>query len=505
MAGDSGFLPAILPAIFLSLVVAKGFGSTVLFKFAVGLSIGALAWRNARAKRWLALSIDFLGLGIAAISWPMVHLHGYWSLLGRSQQGSGIDKLGWSATGSAFLLLWLLQDTVLGAWTVLPVIGLPVFLILIMLLYSRSVWIHHGLVAICILSAIIHATSGYMTRDIQVSTDSSVPPGFAPGPLLARIIGAESVAPGTVNGDVGISSLIFDSEPNRASRRIFLSEHDQPPTKLHTVIRGGTVRQLEPWPANQLFGNQYLLASIAEDGQWASNLGGRLNSVGRILLASNRYHNGRRFEPLIVEIGTDVYINDSDPFVDRLSGYQISTLQEIVRGRVRLRAVNCLFAIGSSLPPSLASVSYLFAIAVWSQEPKVSGTSGDVCLIGPVDWPHEPSRISGVLRSLADSGFPMVRGSRECKIVVVDENRTVRVKPSHRLVLAGPGATVDINDQRIEIDSRPLGTKSGVVDARTLIVDGFYDGVAHRFGPTMIIGTGSPSKQDWGKWLDFSE
>jgi hypothetical protein len=47
----------------------------------------------------------------------------------------------------------------------------------------------------------------------------------------------------------------------------------------------------------------------------------------------------------------------------------------------------------------------------------------------------------------------------------------------------------------------PLGDVDGIIDARRLIVNGVIVGVVYREGGRTIIGTGSPARQDWAKWL----
>jgi hypothetical protein len=488
-------------AFFLSLVVAKGFGSSALFTIAVGLSLGSIAWRSVHQRKTWPVIVCIFSFFLTLLSWPLVHLYGFWALLGRTQNDSKENRLGWAALGTAFLALWLVQATTAGSYTIFPLLGIPTFALACLCLYWFPRWVHQALVLACLLLTSVQVYIDAKPVQVEVSTDVQSAPGYSPGPLLAKIVGATVVRPGELDADVGISSLIFDSKVNHARKKLYLLEHDLKATALHKAIHGGSIQQKEPWFSNEFYGNQYLLASIARDGQWVSNLGGQLNLTGKILLASGRYRGGGLFEPLVVETGHAIYVNDSDPFVDRLAGYQIFALQELVHGNLGIRVINAIFALGSSLTPGvLSALCILLAGAGWIIT-NLSGFPGDVCLMGRIGWPHEPSKISGVLRSMADEGFSMVPGKRLCKIVAVDANQTVGIDKYAELVLAGPGARISIDHTTIEVDDEPLGVRSGVVDARKLIVNGSAKGVICRLGRLTVIGTGSPSKQDWKKWL----
>jgi hypothetical protein len=280
-----------------------------------------------------------------------------------------------------------------------------------------------------------------------------------------------------------------------------LVEHDQHPSIEHPPVRLGNLYQRIPWTENQLIGDQYILAAIAQDDQWISNFGGRLNRYGRLLLGSLRHRGGEWFEPIIISYNKCIYVQDSDPFVDRLAAYQYYTLNELVHRNREVRLLNLLFILASLRIQNLYGFISTMVIAVGLLISNCKNRIGDIRIVAPIFSPHETSRPSGVLRSLADNGFCFVKGDSQCTVLIVGEGKSVTAKASETLVILMPGARLKIGDDFITVDSMPLGDISDVVDARALIVNGTMQSFVIKINKCNVIGTGSPAKQNWKKWL----
>jgi len=482
----------------LILIVAKGFGSPTCFTLAAGTGLGLLLWQAVKVSDRFILAKGLLAFGLAAFYWPIVYLWGYWAF---ATSAVPVTKRNWlSSFSPAFLALWVFQCTEVGSWSAVPSWGIPTFLMCCLGFRFVPRWSRFILLALCVATSLIEITYIYRPHVIEIAQEMNVARGYSPGPTLAKLLGGSPVE-GEVKGDIGITSLFLKQGPNLAIRQIILGEHGQKPTLTQTMWVGGDLQQMEPWPDNQLFGSQYLLAAIAEDGQWVSNLGGRLEHTGRLVLASANHLGGSGIEPLIIAQDNAVYVQDSDPFCDRLCAYQPSALREIAVGQGHLRIINVVLAAlslaGSGTLAMSAWGAGVLAFALWYCQPQ----PGDVRLCGTLGWPHEPSRISGVLRSLADAGLVMTRGNSDCRLLVVDEGRSAKAATSEQLVLAAPGASVSSGQATIRVDDLPLGDVDGIIDARRLIVNGVIVGVVYREGGRTIIGTGSPARQDWAKWL----
>ena len=105
------------------------------------------------------------------------------------------------------------------------------------------------------------------------------------------------------------------------------------------------------------------------------------------------------------------------------------------------------------------------------------------------------------MASLVDSGYLMLLGSKNSQILVVGQGKTAMAKQTEKLVILEPGATVFIGKHLIRSSMAPTDDEHGVTDSRKLFINNeatssllFLDGVK-------VIGTGSPSKLEWGKWI----
>jgi len=483
----------------LSLISSRGFGSTLVFTAFVGLALGTILYDTVRSKQHGRTTTTLVALLAIVFYWPVVYLHGFWGFLTsytshfKSDVRCGISP--------AFLFLWLIQFTAVGSWTHEPIIGIVTFCTATFFLSLVNQHIR-SVLAIGCLVATVGSLLGSFPKTVTIEYFSELEKAYSHGPLLRKAIDGKLVPPGMLYGDVGITSLFFGESEKRAQRTLVLLEHDvAPSSRKHPILPLHNLSQEQPWSGNQFFGDQYILAAIAADGFWASNLGGRLKPSGRILLASNRYHGGGRFEPIVLETGELVYIQDSDSFVDRLVNYQVSTVHELVHGRKLLRIINGFFAF-SILICSTWIANFIFAIGIAILLVVESApVSGDVRLLIEPGSPHELSRGSGVMRSLVDAGYSYLKGDTDAKVLIIGPGRSARVQPSEKIVLASSNSKIFVEDDLVIVDGQPLGSVDGITDARTLLINGRKVGVSTHIGDLTIIGTDSPAKQNWARWL----
>jgi hypothetical protein len=358
------------------------------------------------------------------------------------------------------------------------------------------------LAVVCIVASSADLVS-LQKENIEIAYHKDFASGYVHGPILARILNGKLVDPNNVGGDISITSLIQGSGISTAKRPIVLVDHGQKPSKNYPAVAEGDIIQKLPWPGNQFFGDQYLLAAIAQDGQWVSNIGGRLRAIGKMRLVSPCYQNGKRYEPLVLTYKNTTYVNDSDPFVDRLANYQVAGIREITYGVPFYRIINILFLIGAIFSVKFKYSDFVtgFVVILFVIFYILIPTNGDVRIIGKMNFPHEPSKVSGVLRSLADAGFSCIKGSENCNVLVIGEKKVVKPQKTERLILACSGSTINFGEQKIWVGEIPLGTIDGIVDARNLSVSGVMQGPILKIGEATVIGTDSPAKQDWTRWL----
>ncbi len=487
-----------LPYILFPLLLTRGFGSGELFKLIVGLCFGLLLFLNIRARDRVGLITTALSFLFALLWWQVVYLFGFWivilAIAGRN--GKSIPN----SIPSALLVIWILQEFAVGNFTYVPYLVAPTYILICWLGNRVNSIIYSFLAVICALCTIFEIARP--RADVQVQYNRTLADGYSYGKILAKIIGAELISAKPVAGTIGITSLTADGLPNNSLRPIHLLEHGLASSLQSTPIINGDIAQTRPWTRNQLMGNQYLLAALGKDRQWVSNLGGRLEFTGRVLLASTRHSGGHYLEPIVTVYKDTTYINDSDPFVDRLANYQSAALWEIVHKTKTFRIANLAMLIGSLLVRRSINASLLGMIAGLILVAFPPSSKGDIRIIGNVGWPHESSKISGTLRSLADTGYTYLRGTKNCKALIVDSGKSTRVRDGEKIVIGLPGATIKIRNHIVTVSDLPVGNLEGITDARNLLVDLKVGRPIIRLGDVTVIGTGSPAKLEWSKWLE---
>lgn len=474
-------------------------------KLSVGIALGHALFYAFSEKQWLK-SLFILSLCcLVYFQWPVIHLWGFWAFVVILIYGKNNREA--LTLANCFLILWLAQETLLGSWTAVPWIGIIFFLFSYFVIrWLNNKWLGPKLLYFLLLFCVAITTYDIFkiqlrNPDIQIAQDKTIMPSYSPGPLLAKILKGKLVEPGLVAGDIGISSLIFDKGPYLGSQHILLAEHDIEPLDPEKVLRSANAKQIEPWSHNQLFGNQYLLEAIAQDGLWMANLGGSLKPVGKLLLGSLSHFSDQTITPLVLKSGKFTYVQDSDSFVDRIANRQENIVKEIVLGRPTPRLFNLLFCILILFSSSLGGLVLRFAGIVVISVVGLLPKEGDIRVKAKLDWSHEPSKASGVTSSLVDKGYLVRLGNKNTQILIVGQGKTSTITHNEKLVILEPGATAIIGKHTIQAGTDPLGYEHGIIDARKLLIDNEENPPAYLLEDIQIIGTGSPSKIDWGKWL----
>lgn len=493
----------------ISLLFSRGFGSTLIFRLIVAVALGLILYHYISAKRYVYTIITISSVLLAILYWPIVYLHGFWAFLlsfGVTNQKQGMLNVSSpdfnTGLSSGVLFLWLIQLTTAGSWTHRPIAGILTFSISAIALSFLPRQIRLVLATICIIVTAISLVS-ISPAVVAIEYHKELASGYSHGPVLQKLINGKLTPPGKVSGDMGITNLMFEESENKATKKLFLVDHDVAALQLqkHPVLINHSLIQKRPWSANQFYGDQYLLAAIATDGYWVSNLGGCLRLEGCILLASNRYIGGDSFEPIVIAVGDATYVQDSDPFVDRLACYQASAITELTHGSKLLRYVNLLFVLAIAISHLLPSIIVFLAVVSILVFTEMLPTAGDVRLVVDRGSPHEPSRGSGVMRSLIDAGYPYLPGTTDARVLIVGPGQSTRVQSSEKIVLVSSGSTIAIDEHVLTVNYIPLGTVDGIVDARALYLDGMEAGVTTTVGNIVFVGTDSPAKQDWARWL----
>ena len=487
-----GFLCLI--SLLLSLILSRGLGNKFVFDISCLLLLGGALWFCFLNHCYPAFVKVVFCVAILAVLWPATYLYGFWVFV--------ISQISKQKTlsnyfGCVILILWIIQISELGSWINIPVICFACFFILMIVVRLCPKYIYYFLLLACIVITLISLIQP--RREVQIANNTNLSYGYRHGRVLAKILQGELVDYNNVSGQIGITSLIQHSGHNKSDFPIILVDHDQYHNTDYSVIKPYNIKQARPWHNNQMFGDQYMLAAISDDGLWISNIGGSLSRTGKLILGS--FVNGT-LEPLIIKRNGAIYINDSDPFVDRLANYQKSGILEIVYGSREYRFINILFLL-ATLFNEKRYVSWIFILLIFIFIIVFTNKriDGDIRVVGKIHNPHEPSKISGVLRTVIDSGFPYTLGNDGTVLLIVGPGKKTCVKSTEKVVVACEGATIFLNDHTVKIDTIPLGNIKNIIDARRVFVDGLDSGAWTTIDGVIVLGTGSPARQDWRKWL----
>lgn len=497
-------------------MLAKGHGSKIAFMVASGLylsgCLGLVAAttesntegsaRDATVKVRTICAVCVSALG--CVFPQLLHLFGFSALL------AGLA--GDATLVCAFLATWVFQETIPGmagaSGTTAAIFFSLCVLLTLCISPTKRRWLAAVLASTAIILTVPQLTTSQSNRLTVKGADTRLI-----GPVVARLLDSELKPFSEAQKHVpsGIVQVETEHLPP-----LLLLEHDM-------VLRGGNVQEIDkvelqqnqPWFRNQLEGNQYALAAIEMDGYLASNLGGQMELEGheKVLLMSRAHHPHSGLQtrtwPVLIEDRETRFLNDSDPFVNRLAAYQRNFITEVVLGTANLRWTNIFTAVaavlalfGARTPVVIAILCVFSTVAVL---PEIVGLPGDVRIVGAVDsWPHDPSATSGVLRALADADYPLISGTRQTTILVVGAGQKAAPLETEKLVLLGPGSTLRVGSMTITAGELPIGTAAEILDGRELWQGKQRLGPDAMVGNIRIIGTGSPARQNWKRLLEPS-
>lgn len=481
-----------LSAVFctLSVVYLSGFGVRLLAEGAGALLLGGiclLAWRRSPFQGCIAVALALLGF----LAPEYTKLDGFWLF---AVALAGISPLLLVPASHS-----LLELTPAPAWLLscLPVAIGAVACLCRNRFASRAVVYASGVAVLTSLAA-VWPQAGYH---------------FAPQQQLAAAYRITELPPRLFSEKFGGKRRIHGAyraagNVQPANGDLLVGEHD-------LWNRGGSLganfaednyRQPIPWHANEFVGNQYWRFAVRKDRALISNLGGRLKPEGRVLLADPRESF---VEPtLLASLRSGVTVlADSDYWVARLANHQRSLLgvilgswQELWRPFIS----NAFFVIGAVAASFRSRVAALGLLGIIVSLASVTKVRGELRLAASLGDPHDPVRVWGVPRQLADLGMPIVVGNEKTQVLIVEAGRSARKQDGERLVVLEPGAQVTIANKTIRADSLPLGDLAGISDARTIIVDGQHTIAATtEIDGTKIIATGSPALLPLEIWQQY--
>jgi hypothetical protein len=292
-------------------------------------------------------------------------------------------------------------------------------------------------------------------------------------------------------------------KPSADGHRIVLLEHGS-----SSPFYGGVdLQQSLPWGGHVFFGNQYLVAAIEKDGVLASNLGGSLSSkAGWPVLLSCSSRGNRATHALISRRRGVAVLSDSDVLTDKLSAYNPSLIKELTGNNKLARYAVAGMSLGS-LPFFVTcrniwkaiGLTVAIATCMLGRWP----TTGTVRLYCDTGSPHDESGSYGVMRVMNDSGIIATRGDRDCSVLCIGPGRHA-IHAGEKLVLLEPLASCNLGGTIIKCENMPLGNLPQVPNAMSVIADKKqYPGMSVIDG-VRVIGTGSPAKQHFDKWLSTS-
>lgn len=265
--------------------------------------------------------------------------------------------------------------------------------------------------------------------------------------------------------------------------------------------------QVSPWNRNMFLGNQYWLEAIRKDGALYSNKGIRLKDSSRVVLAYP--HGLNHSDPLVVQNKNTLLLHDTDYTSDFIANYQIALTQELLHSSRRpiwVRLLNCLFIVFSLLEgwvftkglaagrvfPYFVGLLIL-AVSIWEYCPR----DGDVRIVGRIVNSHENDKADGVLKRLVEQGFDFTVGDKNCRILIVKSGQWAMWR-GERIVVAEPNAMIWCDGNCYKVEELPLGSRLGVLDARSWSINGSNTGQAQLMHDNVLfIGTGSPALLQW--------
>jgi len=502
------WLPHLSCLFFASGCVTAGWGNRDLMLVAAsGFFLASSLWL-LHIRKWVTLS-SFIAVGCVGVRWTeCLLLYPYWGLLlAILGSASGTHRSVSLLAATAFLLSfcnyfdaacwWFQPGFLFATTTVIFTLGL------VRARYSDDCLFPRMTAAAALLSACVSLLGAmepsYGIKPVTFDAGASEKLHF--GRTASRIVGKhaallEVIVPdlGSPAGDAS-KSLLQHNAP-----QVVLLEHDS----RSTLYGGQNLHQSLPWGAHTFFGNQYLASAIERDGVLATNLGGSLSpDAGKPILMGCAFRHSSRAEALATREGRRIVLSDSDVLTDKLAAYNPAFICELTGNGKYVRVLNLLisiaaiaFVLTSHAPLLICATVTVVAAAFCMHLPQ----AGDVRLCCETGSPHDDSGAFAFLRAINESGSCAIRGQKQCQILCVGSGAKAQWA-GEKLVILEPHAACQIRASVVSCDNVPLGNLPDVPNAMQLRVgDTSYRGKTEIDG-VVVLGSGSPAKQDAQRWL----
>lgn len=485
--------------IFLLFVCNRGFGFVELYELSISLYIAIYASKNFAQKR-ITLGILYLILFVISLALPNIFL--LWGMIAilllLSEQRFALIPLG----------LWLMESAgiFLSSYFYLTAIYLVLFFITIITSAKYGKYI-----CVVIIPFIVglEISDLYNPKMVIENKNYNV---YGQSKTFQRISGCE-----LDNGheeDVRIirnksyGTTIPDSVPGIVIYDIDLQKEE-------TFAHNERLQQQTPWNSQMYLGSQYILESLLADGALYSNIGITLKKNPQAKPLLSRPIGFTDSTPLILAWNKTLFLNDSDYFSSYIANYQKNLIQELVGGhgihRLSTHSLNIACAIFilfyllffSKLSASSRKVS----LAVWMlfvlSSSYISANhmaEGEIRMVGKIRNSHENEGFDGIPKKINACGYQYVTGDKNAIILAI-KNGEGAVWKGERLIVAEPNTTIEILGHEVNIDESPLGYVDGIIDARNITVDDNVKGAIYEMNGVKIIGTGSPAKIQWSRFI----
>lgn len=429
---------------------------------------------------------------------------------------------------------WLASGILLARVPLLlaPWVDLPAFLChpmtaltLYVALWAGCLWARPsprwGGIIPCIYALLLIAWTG-STYELNPVSDRETAPGYRIGPSIARLTHRDFPPTGV---------LCYEQHPadtRQARGSVYLDHGAASPYAESTFV------QHRPWGAQTPIAAEPLAMAIKRDGVWICNIGTTL-VPGTCRYLGGLMQDGH-LHTLLGSNRGQLISGDSDFAVDCLAPYQKHLIRHLTGTDTPYRIHTLLSASLLLLLPALTSgvprdpteapvpsreharnqPSRWGRVRPWSKHlapclplllpavayllPAWLPENGDVRCIGTHHaWPHTELG-EGLVRHLQQHGIPAVFGTRGARILVVGQGHHALWHGESVIVLE-PGAQVLIGEVSYRAGTIPLGTRSGIPDARDIHPRRYPNtateptaGILHTPSGVRLIATGSPCR-----------
>lgn len=485
--------------LFLLFVCNRGFGFVELYELSISLYTAIYASKNLAQKR-IALGVLFLILFVISLVLPNIFL--LWGMIAMllllSEQRFALIPLSF----------WLIESIgfPFSSYFYITVVYFVLFFIIIITPAKYGKYICVGIIPFIVgfeISDLFNPKMVIEDKNYNVYGQSKT---FQRISKCELDNGAEENV--TIIRNKSYGTTIPDSVPGIVIYDIDLQKEE-------TFAHNEHLQQQTPWNSQMYLGCQYILESLLADGALYSNIGITLKKNPQTKSLLSRPIGFSDSTPLILVWNKTLFLNDSDYFSSYIANYQKNLIQELVGGygihRLATHGLNiacAIFILFYLLSfPKLSVNSGKVGLAVWmllvlslSYISDKCMADGEIRMVGKIKNSHENEGFDGIPKIINACGYQYVIGDKNAVILAI-KNGESAVWKGEKLIVAEPNATIKILGHEVCIDESPLGCVDEVIDARNIIVDGNVKGVIFEINGVKIIGTGSPAKIQWSRFI----